>query len=368
MRKLETWIVMGIILLGSSAAMLAVNVCEYRAPETSLTDARVSLNYRYYDDATTPDVDVHSGRIGLDYDQLYDSPRFGFSLSAAGEVPLVRFAPVGGLGQAAATFRYYWAEGAPWFAYGGTEALIASGWPAPGVDVSFGVGIGRFSDVTPLAKAIEINDELVATGAVADELDDSVLLDVAEIIGRGVEFDTVKDWVAEIELVIEASAAVELDARALLFIEELLLMDGDQRRCGWAVQLGLGYELMDPFGAAGTVVVKGSADAALAPGPNDQLRLHAGISGPFDLLDEHTMSCSVGYEREISEEQTLVIDYLLQRAKPAGDVARTSHVASASIGFDVSGVDITLGASLSKDAGDPGWSLDISIGAVLELL
>ena len=96
--------------------------------------------------------------------------------------------------------------------------------------------------------------------------------------------------------------------------------------------------------------------------------LHAGVTGPFDILDEHTMSISAGYEREIGNGESLLIDYLLQRAKPAGDVASTNHVASASIGFDVSGADITLGASLSKDAGDPGWSLDISIGASLELL
>ncbi len=367
MKKLGILLAVGVVFLAGATA-LCVSVCEYEAPETSLVDSRVSLNYRYYDDATTPGVDVHSGRIGLDYDQLYDSPSFGFSLSAAGEVPLVRFVPTGGLGQAAATFRYYWSEGEPWFAYGGTEALVASGWPGPGVDVSLGVGVGRFSDVTPLAKAIEINDELIRLGALEDVLGDDVLLEIAAIIGRRIEFDTIKDWVAEIELVIEAAAAVELDARALLFIEELILLEGDQRRCGWAVQAGIGYELLDPFGEAGTIVVKGSADAALAPGSGDQLMLHAGVTGPFDILDEHTMSISAGYEREIGNGESLLIDYLLQRAKPAGDVASTNHVASASIGFDVSGADITLGASLSKDAGDPGWSLDISIGASLELL
>ena len=113
MKKLGILLAVGVVFLAGATA-LCVSVCEYEAPETSLVDSRVSLNYRYYDDATTPGVDVHSGRIGLDYDQLYDSPSFGFSLSAAGEVPLVRFVPTGGLGQAAATFRYYWSEDEPW--------------------------------------------------------------------------------------------------------------------------------------------------------------------------------------------------------------------------------------------------------------
>ena len=194
------------------------------------------------------------------------------------------------------------------------------------------------------------------------------MLEIATIIGREIEFDTIQDWVAEIEIAIESSAAVELDARALLFIEELLLHNGGQRRCGWAIQAGIGYELIDPFGAAGTVIVKGSADAALAPGPSDQLVLHIGVTGPFDILDEHTMNASVSYEREINEDSTLLLDYVQQRAKPSGDVESINHAATASIGFDVSGVDITLGASLSKSAGDPGWSLDISIGAAMELL
>ncbi|MBN1859379.1 hypothetical protein JW848_09265 [Candidatus Bipolaricaulota bacterium] len=367
MKMLGVLLAMGAILAGGTAA-LAINVCAYQSPETALVDARVALNYRYYDDAATAGVDVHSGRIALDYDQIFDSPSFGFSLAGTAEVPLERFVPTGGLGQAAATFRYYWAEGGSWFVYGGSEALYSSGWPGPGVDVSLGVGVGRFSDVTPLAKAIEIDDELVHTGALANDLGDDVLLEIATIIGREIEFDTIKDWVSEIELVIETAAAVELDARALLFIEELLLHEGDQRRCGWAVQAGIGYELIDPFGAAGTVIVKGSADAALAPGPSDQLMLHVGVTGPFDILDEHTMNASARYQRNINEDSTLLLNYVLQRAKPAGGTESTNHAATASIGFDVSGVDITLGASLSKSAGDPGWSLDISVGAAMELL
>jgi len=367
MKMLGVLLVIGIIL-GGGVAVLGINVCEYQSPKTSLVDARVGLNYRYYDDATTTGVDVHSGRISVNYDQLYDSPTFGFSVAGTGEVPLERFVPTGGLGQAAATFRYYWSEGEPWFVYGGSEALYASGWPGPGVDVSLGVGVGRFSDVTPLAKAIEINDELVESGALPGDLEDEVLLEIASIIGREIEFDTVKDWVAEVEIAIESPAAVELDARALLFIEELMLHQGDQRRCGWAIQVGIGYELIDPFGTAGTIIVKGAADAALAPGPNDQLMLHAGITGPGNILDEHTMNASAGYELQINEESTLLLDYVMQRAKPAGDVASTNQAATASIGFDVSGVDITLGLSISKDAGDPGWSLDVSIGAVMELL
>jgi len=50
---------------------------------------------------------VNSGRLAADYDQLYDSPNYGFTISGSAELTLDAFTPTGWLGQGAATFRYY---------------------------------------------------------------------------------------------------------------------------------------------------------------------------------------------------------------------------------------------------------------------
>ena len=349
----------------------ALSVCDYSAPETALTDARLSFGYRYYDDANTPGVvDVNSGRFGADYYQLYDSPNYGFTIGAYGELELNAFVPTGWLAQGAATFRYYPFTDGLFFAFGGLQSSMATGQLRPGVDVLMGAGLGRFSDVTPMAKSFAIEDELLDLDAISNPLTDDVLLAIAGAIGRWAEYEELQDLVSEIEALIEGVAGVELNARALLGIEEIILMSGDERRCGWALQAGVGYEILDPYAGAQNIVVGISADAAFAMGPNDQLVFHASYSGPFDLMTENTLNASLGYEYELSAESTLILDYAMQRVNPADPAlaVNVSHAAGIAVGFDIAGIDILLEVALTRETGDLGWSFDISVSAAMDLL
>ena len=363
----KTGIVLCLLLL-TGVASWALSICDYKSPETSLTDAGLSFNYRYYDDANTIGTDVNSGRFAADYNQLYDSPNYGFTISGSAEVTLDTFIPDGWLGQSAGTFRYYPSEESLFFAFGGLQASMATAQLQPGVEVRFGGGIGRFSNVTPLAKAMNMSKDLLQSGAIGNPLTDGVLLAIAGIIGREVEYDTVMELVADIESLIEADAAVELDARALLTVEEIVLTVGDDSQCGWALQLGIGYQVVDPFGNPQNVVVAGSADAAFAFGPSDQMMFHASYSGPFDIMNENTLTATLSYEYELTEDSTLLADYALQRVKPADAVASTNHAAGLAIGFDLGGADILLQISLARGTGDPGWSFDLSVSAAMDLL
>lgn len=368
MKRIAVWMFSVALVVGIGWAVAAIPLCNYRSPVTALTDARLSFAYRYFNDAATPVIDVNSGRIGADYDQLFDTPNFGFTLVGSAELTLDAFAPSGWLGQGSATFRFYPFEEALLFAYGGLEASMATGQPRPGVDVRIGLGLGRFTDVTPLAKAMIMEEELLEQGAIFDSLSDDVLLAIAAVIGREVEYATMKEMVADIEGLIEAIARVELDARALLTLEEIILLTDEQRRCGWAVQAGIGYELIDPFGGAQNFVLAASIDAAFATGPDDQFLFHSSFSGPFDFLNENTLSTTITYEYELSDTSELVIDYAFQRVQPLGLPANTSHAAALSVGFDVGGADVGLQVALTREPGDPGWSIDVSVSAAMDLL
>jgi len=367
MRKI--WILAAVVgLLAWGVQGWGLSLCEYRSPQTSLVDARLSFGYRYFDDPSSAGVDVSSGRLAVSYSQLFDSPGYGFSLGGGAEMTLADFAPTGWLGRGSATFRYYLMEDGLWFGFGGVEGSMATGQPLPGVDVRVGVGVGRFSDVTPLAKAVTIDRQLRVVKALESPLADDVLRGIGEVIGRRIEYEEIKDLVADIELLIETSSSVELDARALLTIEEIVLATGDERQCGWAVQVGIGYELIDPSGGDRNVVVGGSADAAFACGPNDQLLFRASYAGPFDLLNDYTANASLGYQNEFAPESKLIVDYALLQVKPAGLPASASHSAGVALAFDVRGVDLLIGASFTRQTGAPGWSIDISVSAAMELL
>ena len=368
MKRLGVLAVVGLLVLAATMSALAVSLCDYQKPITALTNARMSFAYRYYNDAATPTIDVNSGRIGIDYDQLFASPNYGFTLGGSLELTLDEFVPSGTLGQGSATFRFYPFQEGLVFGYGGLEASLATGQPRPGVDVRVGLGLGRFSDVTPLAKAVLIEEELLEAEAIFDLLGDDVLLGVASVIGRKTEYETTAEMVADIESLIEAVAHVELDAVALLAIEDTILATEPKRKCGWAVQAGIGYELIDPFGGAQNFVIVASADAAFVTSPEDQFLLHASFSGPVDFMEENTLSATLSYEYEISETSTLLADYAFQRVKPLGLTASASHAASVQLGFDIEGVDIGLQITLTLEPGDPGWSIDVSLSAVVDLL
>ncbi|MFC2108826.1 hypothetical protein ACFLS5_05115 [Candidatus Bipolaricaulota bacterium] len=361
MKRSGLLILLMTVVAGLSVAAWGLTLCEYRSPVTALADARASFAYRYYNDAATSVVDVDSGRLALNYDQLYDSASYGFTLGGSAELTLDEFSPTGWLAQGAGTLRLYPWEGSHLFAFGGVEGAIATGQPRPGVEVLVGAGIGRFSDVTPLAKAI-------AMQSTVGDLPDEVLMAIAETLGRAAEYETLKEMVSDIEALIEGATGSVLGARELLTIEEVILATGDDRKCGWALQGGIGYELIDPYGGAQNIVVGVSADAAFATGPDDQLLFRASCSGPFDIMNENRLTAGLSYERILTENGTMIADYALQRVKPAELEASTSHLAGLSLGFDIGGVDVGLQISLSREPGDPGWSIDVSVAATMDLL
>lgn len=360
--------ILGMLLIGVVAFGAPLSLCNYHSPQTSLTDLKLSMSYRYFDDPATAGVDVNSGKVALDYSQLFDSEDYGFSLSGSGSIDLDDFAIVAGLGQGSGTFRYYLSSDMPIFGFGGANTSYSLGQVKPALSVSAGVGYGRFSDVTPLAKAVTIQKDLLALGAISDPLSDDTLMAVAKEIGKKVEYKTIKDLVAAIEPIIEGDAGVTLDARALLTVEDDILATGDQASCGWALQAGLGYEVSDPYGGAQDVLLTISGDASLAPAPGSQLTLHATLYGPFDIASENTLNVTSSYEYALKEDVSLIINYQLQRVQPRGGSVTDSQSVTASVAFNIGKADVALQAGLSKGVGATGWSKELTISAGMDLL
>jgi len=363
-----TTLILGMLLCSVVAIATPLSLCDFHSPQTSLTDLRLSFSYRYFDNPAEPGVEVNSGKVRLDYSQLFDSLDYGFTLSGNGSVNLENSVVSGGLGQASGTFRYYLSEEIPVFGFGGGNASYSFGQIKPAVSIGLGVGYGRFSDVTPMAKAMNIQGELVKLGAISGQLSDDALMAVAEEIGRRVEYEAIKDLVAAIELIIEEAAGVSLDARALLTVEDGILATGDKASCGWALQAGLGYELIDPTGGTQDILVTISGDASLAPVPGSQLTLHAAFYGPFDILSENTLTASGVYEYLLKEDVDLILDYQLQRVQPLTGSVSESQSLTASVSFDIGDADIAVEAGITKGIGATAWSQELIISAGMDLL
>ncbi|MCX6094526.1 MAG: hypothetical protein NTY63_06900 [Candidatus Bipolaricaulota bacterium] len=356
--------IMGLVL-GFGASALAIGLCSYVSPETNLQSIGLSMSYHYFDDFADAGVETSVGLAGLDYNLLHDSPDFGYTLTANGELLLADFAPVSGLADVAGTYRYYFTQDAPAFGFGGIEASVASGQLQPAVYIDAGLGYGRFSDVTPLAKAVKIEKQLLRVNAIPGPLGDSALLEIAQMIGSG-EYATADEKVAAVVNRIQAASGVTLNPRQVLKVEDLVLATGDVRYCGWAVQAGVGYQLVDPYNNPRTFLVTASADAAFAPNPDAQVLFHAGLSGPLNILDQNTLRLRASYSYVLSEITSLRASYTVLRVQPLGDPASTSQTAALLLGFDIgSSTNLGLQASLSKPADATAWSLDASVSAAV---
>jgi hypothetical protein len=352
------------VMLGLGASAAPLTLCSYISPETNLQSLGLSMSYRYFDDWATPGVEASGGRAALDYGLLYDSPDFGYTLDGNVDVLLTDFFPTSGLADIAGTFRYYLVPNESTFGFGGVDASLATGQPHPAINISAGLGYGRFSDVTPLAKAFKIETELLKAGAIPMLLEDSVVMGIAAMIGSK-EYASTNDQVADVVNQIQTASRVTLTPRQVLKIEDWILATGDARRCGWAVQAGIGYQLVDPYDQPHGFLLTASADAAFVPNPDGQMLLHAGLSGPINILEQNTLRVRGSYDYALSETSSLTATYSLLRVQPLGQPASVSQTVAALLGFMVGRANMGVQVSLSEPANASAWAMDVSVSAAI---
>jgi hypothetical protein len=384
-------------LLYVLTGIAAINLCDYQTPEADIQDMRFSFNYRHFDDAVAEEDDVSSGRLAVAYDRFLNTDTLGFTVTGKTEITLQNFTPANGLGQGSLTLRSYTFEEMPlFFVFGGLEGSFATGEEKPNLELRAGFGYGRFSDVTPLAKALKIQRELLREGKIKDVLPDEVLLAIADQISQrgeftsmeeltsaiqrliedqavtvvdpitivmiGTEFNTWQALVSDIANMVKDASGTPLDAEMLMIIQECVLATDDSRNCGWAIQGGIGYDLVTQKN-----LLTASIDAAVAPEPASQILVRTSLSGPLVALEQSVFNFSVSYNYLVNEDLSLFANYTMQ-AKPAEELALTTHSASLEVALNLGTGDLSLQVALTKEPGAPAWSTDFIFSIVVDLL
>lgn len=364
---MKRWVWALVVLLGTVASASPINLCEYQAPKTRLSNLGVTFSYHYYDDPAFPDAKINAGRMSLCYSQIYSAPAMGFSLSGSGALETVDLE----LRQAdlllSGTYRYYVGADAL-FAFGGFETVLGTAYTQPGLEGRAGLGYGRFTDVTPLAKAMLIEEDLLEARAIRVFLPDATLLAIAQEIGRRAEYATLSDLVAKVAELIEVQTGVTLDARALLGIEDRILEQGRERFCGGAIQVGLGYELLDPIGEQLDFLVTASADWGIAPEPGSQLLARGAISAPLPLGSAHTRSLSATYDYQLNEMASFRVEYSLWQVRPMGLVPADRQSAAFTLNTLLGGWNMGFQLSLRKLAPATEWTKEFILSASLAVI
>lgn len=224
---------------------------DYRVPVSSATSWRANLNYHYKRLGAVENE--NRGTFFTDYRFFYDSLRFAYAvdlhLSADKNERKESFALL-----ADESVKTYLFKGYAFFVGGDFRRRYRSETEAV-AHLGATVGYGRFINVTPLAKAVRMEDWLLELDQLTDDLPAETMIDLAQTIQRESEFrdrfgETYRQhWFETMEEILRASGMMkrkQLEAIALLRMQEVLTRERIfDRFLGWEFKVGSSTNILE---------------------------------------------------------------------------------------------------------------------------
>jgi len=361
-----------ILVLALSAAVRALSLCEYRSPRTDLSSLVLSFAYQYHNDPNgIENYDVNSGLFGTEYVRLVDRPEFGYDLEFQNELYISTVDISSTSTMAVGNYKRYFSSERADFAFAGATARSSSSFDAVGLSFNLGLGRGRFTDVTPMAKAVRINDRLVRNGSLKASLHPADQLVIARDIGSIASYPSVADLLDAVVDVIEASNLTRsggLDALDISEILRLIEEKGVRRYCGWDLKFGLGYALLDPARAGDSLLMTGAFNYAFTRSPEAQLLIQGSLSAPVDFTERNRIDVAVVYDFLVAEFLNLSTEYKFSRETWP---AKATDIHRLSVDLLVTPVDtasVVIGVELEHRTGFVEWRVDVKLSMQMALL
>lgn len=361
-----------VLVVGVSIAGFSIPLCEYQSLLTDLSTLVLSFAYQYHNDPYgLEDYDINDGLFGTEYVRLYDTPEFGFDISVENEM-LISTVDISAFSTIAdGNYKRYFSSENAYFAYAGASARSSSSFEGLGLSFNLGLGYGRFTDVTPLAKAVQIDEYLVARGSLTDHLHSVDQQIIAREIGSAASYDSRADLLAVVQEIIEGSGLVRtggLDALDISEITRFIQEGGFSRYCGWDLKFGLGYALLDPSGGGNDLLIAGAFNYAFTTTPKVQFLVQGSFSGPTDLLETNRIDVTVAYDFLIADFLTLSVAYDFSRETWAAEPTDIHSLSFDLLLTPVDTADVVLGVSLERRPYYLEWSIDVQLSIQMDLL
>lgn len=286
-----------------------LSVCDYVPPVNRLAALSLSGDYRYLDDRYRDDRgNVQIGHLILKGFTWAEGPEWSYTVNGSARLEFSREIALDYTLTSEGDLRRY-LDG-DFFAFGGVDTTGLPGEEGLTVNVLAGGGLGRFRDVTPLAKALRVVEALRGEGIFTEVLSEEAIQEIARLIGRRRELGL--PGVLE---GIEQQLGVPLGIKGVLALQRILAADG-ARFCGWDVRLALGYAVITPAGER-QALLRAAADYAAAFDSESELLATGRWHAPFPLTGDSVLNASLSYHRTLSSEAGLAASYTFTRAQEA---------------------------------------------------
>jgi len=346
-------------------AQSVVSLCDYTPAESRVLDVRLQGSFQWYDGPLTDDRAL-SMSGSADYGFVYASSTTGRRLDAAVELRGNEAGwPFSARGDG--DLKMFWNDDLFALAALGANAS-EDGLEA---DLTIGMGVGRFHDVTPLAKAIRVQDALLDLGVLLAPLENEPLLALARIVG---EVGPTKEdrTIAAADHLLATGLVRDgvLGVRGLLAMEEILTSAEGGRVCGRDVQarIGLSALLLPELSVATTGVLL--YNLALVPDPISQITANASCKLRLARPGELSGDLSAAYTRRMPEGWTARAVYRLtvDRGWSRPGETRVGHVLSASLTTQLFGaIGLSFAGELRHETGDEEISSSLTVHLAYDL-
>ncbi len=287
----------GVLLAMLSVRLIGQPLCDYTPAESHYAQLSVQGTYLWHSAPSLSHASsTHGGSFRALFASLFDSTEFAYTVDGNGSLTLSVGGPDLKLAGSGSAKRYVTGDV---FGVGSVSAGYATG-TGLALDLTGGLGVGRFRDVTPLARAIHVQNALLDLGVLLGPVTPDTLLSLARVFGQAGA--TLAEMLDLAQRLLEQSGLVQgghLDVRALLTIQDVLSSTEGARLCGWEAAAQVGFSVAGSPTPTVSEALKLTVRSALVPGPVSQWLARVSWISGFRLLDRHAVDASISYGTRI---------------------------------------------------------------------
>ena len=247
------------VVLVTPAEPQTVSPYDYKVPVSDASFLGIGGRFSYQGNGS--DIRRNNGQASLSYNRFYHSLPFEWDLEFQGSGRIERTSEDKQEGSYDFEFhpgiRKYLNPLGNVFYSGELSIDRGENYDRPHIVVTPGLGYGRFIHVTPLARAVRIEEFLLEEGLIEGPLSKETLVALAQVINRESEYRTTYGpryrvrWLEAMEEVIAESGRFVhggLGGVGTVRIYEVLYQERvNQRFVGWWVRTGVEYQALTPF-------------------------------------------------------------------------------------------------------------------------
>lgn len=254
-KRILSVLVPGLMAVGSAQA--EVTLFDFQEASSAYEEAYVNGSL-FTGKGRGDDQASYNLNLNIDFDKTLSTPDQDLNVQANADGQVNREGTAGANSEssytagASVTADNYFqpgSNGAFW--YGSASVRANDAFDDLETTAGVGVGYGRVTNVTPMAKTIRLVDELLKRNAITAKPSRGIYQKIAGIIARESEYVSkhgAKDyelfWISDIEAELKRGGTVngELSSAGILKSRDVLLDEKiSTRRHGWKVRAGLGY-------------------------------------------------------------------------------------------------------------------------------